>query len=441
VNIPITPLDAWIARRLEDETPGGGYSAETLRPVDRNNLETAQERALRILVRHAAANAPFYRKCLRGLEDAPLRELPFTFPSDLAGAESRFLTVSQSAIRRVITLTTSGTTSPAKRLHFTAEDLNATEEFFFRGMTTFTPPGSTVGVLMGGTGPDGIGGLLERALRRMNCSVHVFPLRESPVETAARMDEVRPLVMVGLPARTVAITTLSRHAPAIVLLSGDMAPPSLRRRIEARWGCRVFVHYGLTESGWGCAVECAAREGCHVRELDLLSEIVDENGNTLPPGEWGEVTLTTLTRLSMPLIRYRTGDEGRILPGRCSCGSVLRRLEVRGRLPRRRSGGEPLRLYDVEEVLWRFPQVQDFSLFLSEGDHDRASDALFLELVISEKGEGIADDVVRSLQPLPGMPRHIVVTQKRCSVPEHREAKRNWKTRSSFSGIGESGKS
>jgi phenylacetate-coenzyme A ligase PaaK-like adenylate-forming protein len=424
VSIPITPLDAWIARRLEDGTPGVGYSAETLRPVDRKTLAAAQERALRVLVRHAAANAPFYRERLRGLEDAPLRELPFTFPSDLAGAESRFLTVSQSEIRRVVTLATSGTTAPPKRLCFTDEDLEATEEFFLHGMVTFTPPGSAVAVLMGGTRPDGIGALLKRGLRRLGCSVHVFPLGEPPAATAARLDEVRPSVVVGLPAQVAAAAELSHHAPRVALLSGDMAPPSLRRRIEARWGCRVFVHYGLTESGWGCAVECAAREGCHVRELDLLPEIVDENGNVLPQGEWGEVTLTTLTRRSFPLLRYRSGDEGRFLPECCSCGSVLRRVEVRGRLPRRGAGGHLLRLYDAEEVLWRLPQVRDFALSLS-GGKDR-HETLLLELVVSGEDGDIAAKAVHALRALPGIPPHIVVTQHFGPVPERPGPKRSW---------------
>lgn len=422
-TIPITPLDAWIARRLEAGRPGPA-AAGNPRLSDRRELEAAQERALRRLLRHAATRTLFYRKLLRGLENAPLREVPFTFPSDLAGAESHFLAVSLSEIRRIVTLATSGTTSPPKRLCFTAEDLEATEEFFLSGMSTFTPPGSTVAVLMGGTGPDGIGALLGRAVHPLGCSVRVFPLGESPFETAARLDEARPLVVVGLPAQVAAVAALSRHTPHVALLSGDMAPPSLRRRIETRWRCRVFVHYGLTESGWGCAVECAAREGCHVRELDLLPEIVDGKGNALPEGEWGEVVLSTLTRLSMPLIRYRTGDEGRLLPRRCSCGSVLRRLEVRGRLPRPGAEGIPLRLYDIEEILWRFPQVQDFTLALH--GEEGAPGTLLLELAVSEERRDIAAEAVHALRSLPGIPRHITVTQKCCCALEHRGPKRNW---------------
>ena len=96
--------------------------------------------------------------------------------------------------------------------------------------------------------------------------------------------------------------------------------------------CPVFRHFGMAETGYGAAVECERHRGLHIREADLLFEIVDETGKKLPDGEWGEVVVTTLTRRGMPLIRYKTGDLGRFLPGLCGCGSVLKRIEVRGRL-------------------------------------------------------------------------------------------------------------
>ena len=83
----------------------------------------------------------------------------------------------------------------------------------------------------------------------------------------------------------------------------------------------------MAETGYGVAVECARHEGMHIREADLLMEVVDGEGKGLDDGEWGEIVVTTLTRRALPLIRYRTGDEGRILPGPCPCGSVLRRLK------------------------------------------------------------------------------------------------------------------
>jgi phenylacetate-coenzyme A ligase PaaK-like adenylate-forming protein len=97
--------------------------------------------------------------------------------------------------------------------------------------------------------------------------------------------------------------------------------------IERAWGCEVFEHYGMTEMGLGGAMACEAHDGYHPREADLLFEIVDpRTGAPLPDGEYGEIVFTTLTRTAMPLVRYRTGDMSRFIPGPCPCGSVLKRL-------------------------------------------------------------------------------------------------------------------
>lgn len=414
MSVPLTPLDPWVARRL-----GSG-----IRLSGRAELEEAQQAALRRLLRQAM-QASFYRERLAGLEDAPLAELPFTFPSDLAGSETRFLTVSQSRIRRVVTLSTSGTTAAPKRLCFTDEDLDSTEDFFLHGMSTFTPPGSVAAVFMEGPRPDSIGQLLVRALARIGCATHVFGLVRDPAEAAARVDAVRPDVVVGLPAQLGSVAGRTRHRPESVLVSADMSPPSLRKRIEERWSCTVYNHYGLTESGWGAAVECRARQGCHVRELDLLLEIVDAKGRVLPDGQWGEVVLTTLGRAAFPLVRYRTGDEGRFLPGTCPCGSLLKRLEVIGRLPRKGAGGLPLRLYDVEDALWGFPWIEDFRVSLA-GPAESPETMTVVISVSGDPGPLAGEAVAEVLRKVPGAPGDVVVKWQVLSLLDRSRPKRDW---------------
>ena len=99
------------------------------------------------------------------------------------------------------------------------------------------------------------------------------------------------------------------------------------------WRCRVNEHYGMTETALGGAVGCPVPGGYHIWASDLYYEIVDpDTGLPLPEGEEGETVVTTLMREAMPLIRYRTGDISRFVPGPCPCGSVLPRLErVRSR--------------------------------------------------------------------------------------------------------------
>ena len=104
----------------------------------------------------------------------------------------------------------------------------------------------------------------------------------------------------------------------------------------------------MTETGYGGGVECAAHSGLHLREADLLLEVADPaTGEAVPPGETGEILITTLGERALPLLRYRTGDAARMLPGPCACGSPLRRLgPVAGRfapdgsIVRPRKGGD-----------------------------------------------------------------------------------------------------
>ena len=92
----------------------------------------------------------------------------------------------------------------------------------------------------------------------------------------------------------------------------------------------------MTEMGLGGGVECQARRGYHLREADLYFEIVHpQTGEPVTEGETGEIVFTTLTRQGMPLIRYRTGDLSRFIPGQCPCGTTLRTLE---KVTRRLSG-------------------------------------------------------------------------------------------------------
>jgi phenylacetate-CoA ligase len=107
-----------------------------------------------------------------------------------------------------------------------------------------------------------------------------------------------------------------------------------RRKIEETYGIRVFNSYGLSEMcGPGVAFECPSQTGLHLWEDHFYMEIVDpETGREVPEGQWGELVLTSLQRTATPLIRYRTRDLTRILPGPCPCGRTHRRIDrIRGR--------------------------------------------------------------------------------------------------------------
>lgn len=345
-----SPLDRWLAEAcgMRDQTPLQAC------------LREVQAAALRRTLRYAVEHSVFYSRrlahCaldLRGPEELSL--LPFTYPSDVRNWRD-FLCVSQGDVRRMVTLETSGTTSKPKRLAFTQGDLARTRDFFRAGMSQLVRPGQRLAVLLpGAERPDGVADLLRQALAAASVTVAVPPMalthfQPNPAQIiagAGAIDELlnwlrdfAPHCLVAAPAQ---LALLLQYFPAQappglqgVLSSADRLDPDLARALSEAWGCLLLDHYGLTETAFGCAVECAAHDGYHVRELDVLVEIADlRSGFPLPPGHMGEVVITTLGREAMPLIRYCTGDVAALLPGPCACGSPLRRLgPILGRLER-----------------------------------------------------------------------------------------------------------
>ena len=101
-----------------------------------------------------------------------------------------------------------------------------------------------------------------------------------------------------------------------------------RQRIEQNLGVKAYNSYGISEMmGPGVAFECPEQNGLHIWEDYFIVEIIDPV--TLQPvadGELGELVLTTINREGMPLLRYRTRDLTRILPGKCACGRTHKRL-------------------------------------------------------------------------------------------------------------------
>jgi phenylacetate-CoA ligase len=120
----------------------------------------------------------------------------------------------------------------------------------------------------------------------------------------------------------------------IAYLGAEPYSEQTRKRVEAGLGAKVFNSYGLSEmSGPGVAFECPEQNGMHIWEDAYLVEVLNPDTlEPLPPGEEGELVLTTLDRQAMPLIRYRTRDLTAMVPGPCPCGRTHKRIaRIKGR--------------------------------------------------------------------------------------------------------------
>ena len=120
--------------------------------------------------------------------------------------------------------------------------------------------------------------------------------------------------------------------------------------------------------------EMIARLDRWAKSPNIAIEVDPDTGARLPPGQPGEIVLTTLRNQAMPLLRYRTGDLGRMLDGPCRCGGVLPRLDRvegrrEGRLPL--PGGASLSIHQLDEIVFARPEVRAFEAEVTGSHHLR----------------------------------------------------------------------
>lgn len=335
----LSPFDPWIAATLG--CPGPHPDPETLR--------TWQLGALQRTVAHVVAKSPFYRKLLAGLPPGfpnnfdEWATLPTTRPEELVIDAMRFLCVSQDDVVRMVTVATSGTTGSPKRLAFDAADIESTLDCFRVTMTTLSQAGDTVLVMFPATVQNSVGDLILRCLPLYGATGIAGDPTGDPARLAEDLRRYKPQCMIVATSQLArakddpAVIQAARECLHTMVFASQYLPREMKTEISEKFGCPVFDYYSATEMGYGGGMECEADCGYHLREADHYFEVLDMHADRpLPPGEVGEVVFTTLSRRAMPLVRYRTGDAARMVPGPCPCGSPLRRLgPILGRIERR----------------------------------------------------------------------------------------------------------
>ncbi|MBS1182172.1 MAG: Coenzyme synthetase-like protein [Proteobacteria bacterium] len=361
-------LDAWVGRMIG-----------VARLPTRDDIDAYQLRCLNETVAHARSHSPFYRWRadwpepfhLRGFGD--LARLPLTTADDLARSDPSLIALPMRDAARLVTIPTSGTSGPPKRLFFTEADIEATVAYFEHGMATIVRPGSRVAIAFPAVRPDSVGDLLTRGLSRIGTFPEALPVDGSVDTLVAALRELQPTAIAGMPvtlgaaARRMAVDGGPPLRIETALVSADSVSPSFKTALAVIWGTEVFEHWGMTETGYGGALACAAHDGLHLRETELYAEIIDAaTGRVLPDGCDGEIVITTLRRRGLPLIRYRTGDSGSIAEIPCRCGSVLRRLRLGGRMAEAIPLGEGKRLPReiIDDAIFSVEGVIDFSVEL-----------------------------------------------------------------------------
>ncbi len=336
---------------------------EGLPEISRQSLERLQLKKLNAVLEREKERRGFYRDYpdrLDGLDE--LAELPFTTDEDLARNAPGLMLCSQGEIQRVLSDATSGTTGAAKRVFYTEGDCRHTVELFTAGLGELVFPGSVTMICFPFSGPYGLGELIAEAIEKLGARPLKLGTALSYGEYAGILEREKPDTYVGMPVQLLSLLRVcGRGSLRRALVSGDACPETVIREAERLLGSRLFPHYGSREMALGGAICCQAHEGMHLRENHVIAEIVDPEGRVLPRGESGELVITTIGMEAMPLIRYRTGDYTRILPGACPCGSEVLRLDSL------RRHGEAAEVATLDERLFSFPFVADYRVRRKKG--------------------------------------------------------------------------
>jgi phenylacetate-CoA ligase len=412
------------------------HSAEGL---SRDEIASLQTDRLRQTVERAKKST-FYGQRLEGIDASSLnspediRQLPLTTKDDLRDYYPLgFLT--QPVENMVRLHASSGTTGSPTAVLYTRQDLANWADLVARCMhmagvrpTDIFQNLSGYGLFTGGLGihygaerlgcltiPAGAGNSKRqiKLLQDFKVSVaHIIPSYAMHLATVIRETGLDPADM---PLR-------------IILIGAEPHTEQIRQRIEMTYGVSAYNSYGLSEmNGPGVAFECPEQQGMHLWEDSYIMEILDPE--TLEPvadGEYGELVMTSLTREGMPLIRYRTKDLTRVVPGSCPCGRNHRRIE---RIAGRTDDmiilkGVNIYPMQVEKILMDIPEVgQNYQIVLERSDyidHMRVrveiKDEYFVEDMRALKG--LEQRIARSL-------REEILISPKVELVEHRSLPRN----------------
>ncbi len=317
------------------------FPLEPIEKASRRRLRELQLRRMRASLAHAYRNVPHYRRKfdaagvkpsdLRSLDD--LAKFPFTTKADLRETYPfGMFAVPMDQVVRIHA--SSGTTGKPTVVGYTAKDLDTWSGLMARSLRAAgARPGDKVhnaygyGLFTGGLGA-------HYGAERLGLTV--VPVSGGMTERQVQLiQDFRPEIIMVTPSYMLAIADEmerqgvdpKKSSLRIGIFGAEPWTNELRRSIEARTSLQAIDCYGLSEViGPGVAQECIeTKDGLTLWEDHFYPEVIDPaSGRVLPEGERGELVLTSLTKEALPVIRYRTRDLTRLMPG---SARTMRRME------------------------------------------------------------------------------------------------------------------
>ncbi|GAB7023680.1 phenylacetate--CoA ligase family protein [Salidesulfovibrio brasiliensis] len=309
--------------------------------LSEDQIADIQTEGLKWTVGHAFDNSPFYRSRLNEAGVQPgditslddLTKLPFTTADDLkAGYPLPLLSVPESDVVRIHG--SSGTTGKRKILSYTQKDIDTWKDMFARcyelaGLTVEDRVQVCVGY---GLWTAGAG--FQLGCERFGAMT--IPVGPGMLEIQLQiLEDLKPTCLCSTASMALLMGEevqknglLERIALKKAIFGGEAHSQKMRKQFEDALGLEdSFDITGMTELyGPGTGLDCQAHDGVHYWADIFILEILDPHTlKPVAPGEVGEMVVTTLSKEASPLIRYRTRDLTRLLPGQCACGVTMPR--------------------------------------------------------------------------------------------------------------------
>jgi phenylacetate-CoA ligase len=306
-------------------------------------MENMKLERLQSTVKRAYENVPHYRKAMdsigvkpdhiKSLDDVKL--LPFTTKDDLrSNYPYGMFAVPMNDVVRIHA--SSGTTGKPTVVGYTQKDIDTWGEVVARALVNVgTTSDDIVHVAFGyGLFTGGLG--LHYGAEKLGASV--VPMSGGNTRRQVTLlQDFKATILTCTPSYALHLAETAQDIgidPAslslrIGVFGAEPWSEGIRTEIEQKFDIQAYDIYGLSEViGPGVACECTAKHGLHIMDDNFLPEIIDPvTGETLPPGETGELVLTSLTKEAMPVLRYRTRDITSIIPEKCVCGSTHLRIQ------------------------------------------------------------------------------------------------------------------
>ena len=296
-------------------------------------IQKIQADAFRQVVRYAAPRQKFFARQLRerGIDPRRIRGPQdlgdiFTTPEDLFTFPAEdFLCREPEAV-----FETTGSSGGSKKTYFGYDELDFAARYEAAAMyeNGMRPGDRVVCTFDGGYWISSWITFLACKRARVFCSAIG---KSHPREAYSRLASFRYNIIVADPTWLVSLSEIAEKEGAFpikfILAAGDRMTDVYRQYVESVWKASVILGYGSTEAGGGMGMECRFRQGYHLDEYNFFFEILNPDRDG-----YGELIVTTLSRRTMPLIRYRVRDVTRFMDSPCPCGVTIRRVsKIKGR--------------------------------------------------------------------------------------------------------------